>query len=525
MSDDRAGRPATQDPTPTPPPSPGRTAPAGDRGDDAPDPRRWKALAVCLVSGFMTLLDVSIVNVALPSVRADLDASGSDLQWVLSGYVLAFGLALVPAGRLGDARGRRKVFVAGLVVFTLGSLLCGLAPTAGALLGARLLQGVGGGMLQPQVAAFIQSLFRGPERGRAFGLLGTSIGVSTAVGPLLGGLLLTADPDPWAWRLVFLVNLPVGVLGLVLALRWLPADRPATGPDRRRADLDGVGVLLLAGALVALLLPLLEQPSSVVGWLLWPLAVGLGVAFVAWERARTRRGRDAVVDLGLFTGARGPGYRNGVLVGLVYFSGFTTVFFVLSIYLQDGLGMTPLQAGLTQTPFAVGGAVTPVLAGRLVDRWGRRLVVGGLVVAVVGLAATLVVVAVAAGSTSPGTLGLLLALPLLVAGSGSGAVISPNTTMTLSTVAPERSGSASGVLQTSQRIGSAIGIAVVGAVFFRVAGGGAGADGGGGGAGGGDLAAGLVAGLAVATGLVALSLVPALVDLRAQHRAAPRAAR
>ena len=172
----------------------------------SPDPRRWRGLAVCLVSGFMTLLDVSIVNVALPSIRAGLHASVSDLQWVLSGYALMFGLFLVPAGRLGDARGRRTVFLAGLSLFTLASALAGLSPGPGWLAGARLLQGAAGGLLNPQVAGFIQQLFRGAERGRAFGLLGATIGLSTAVGPLLGGAIIGVAGSPEGWRWVFYVN-------------------------------------------------------------------------------------------------------------------------------------------------------------------------------------------------------------------------------------------------------------------------------------------------------------------------------
>ncbi|MEJ5868798.1 MFS transporter [Pseudokineococcus sp. 5B2Z-1] len=519
------------------PPQPGR-APGGREGEGegdgrgqqqgqqqgyahGQDPRRWKALAVCLVSGFMTLLDVSIINVALPSISQDLGASGSDLQWVLSGYALAFGLVLVPAGRLGDAHGRRRVFVAGLATFTLASLACGLAPSPGWLLAFRLLQGVGGGLLQPQVAAFIQSLFAGPERGRAFGLLGTSIGLSTAVGPLLGGTILSVDPDPSSWRLVFFVNIPIGLAGVVLAMRWLPASRPADDGGRR-PKVDLVGVALLALTLTALLLPLLEQPPAPAWVALWLASAALAVAFVRWEQRQGRTGRDAVVDLSLFRASR---YRNGVLVGLVYFTGFTTIFFVLSIYLQDGLGMSPLAAGLTQTPFAVGGAITPVIAGKAVERLGRRLVVGGLTAVAVGLLGVLAVVATLSSFLEPWQLGLVLVVPLLVGGAGSGVVISPNTTLTLSVVDPGSSGSASGVLQTSQRIGSSVGIALVGAVYFGVVAASGGSTGGGvpggGGGGAGDASAygaGLSASLAVAVVLVLLALVPAVADLRAERR-------
>src|SRR5215213_1881768 len=186
---------------------------------DQPDPRRWKALSVCLVGGFMVLLDVSIVNVALPSIRDGLQASESELQWVVSGYALTFGLLLVPAGRVGDVRGRRTMFVAALGLFSLASLACGLAPTSLTLVVARLVQGLAGGLLTPQINALIQQLFRGRERGTAFGLFGTVVGVSTAVGPLLGGALIAIFGADDGWRWVFFINLPIGLAAMPLAWR------------------------------------------------------------------------------------------------------------------------------------------------------------------------------------------------------------------------------------------------------------------------------------------------------------------
>lgn len=465
-----------------------------------PDPRRWRALSVCLVAGFMTLLDVSIVNVALPSIRADLAASTSNLQWILSGYALTFGLALIPAGRVGDARGRRRTFVAGLALFTVASAACGLAPDATWLVVARLVQGVGGGVLTPQVAALIQQLFAGAERGRAFGLLGASIGLSTAVGPLLGGIILVGVPGDGAWRWVFLVNLPVGVAAVLLARRLIPAD-PPPGRDQ---PLDPVGVALLAAGLTLLLLPLLEgralAPAASLAALVG--AATLLSAFVVWERRYLLTGRTPVVDLRLL--ATGP-YAAGVLVGLLYFAGFTSIFFVLTLFLQSGLGYTPLEAGLTQTPFAVGGAIAAPLAGRAVHRLGRPLVVAGLLTTVAGLAATWAVVELLTDTVRPGALGWALVAPLLVAGAGSGVVISPNTTLTLAEAPVRGAGSAAGVLQTSQRIGSAAGIAAVGAVFFALLGDDA-------------WRPALAGGLAVAIGFVVAALVPALWDLNRRRR-------
>src|SRR4051812_13407985 len=186
--------------------------------DEAPDPRRWKALGVCLVAGFMTLLDVSIVNVALPSIKIGLGAGDNELQWIVSGYALTLGLLLVPSGRAGDAHGRRTVFMIGVALFSLASAVCGLAPSAGVLIAARLLQGCAGGLITPQISGFIQTLFRGQERGIAFGLFGTVVGISTAIGPLLGGALIALFGTDEGWRAVFFVNLPVGVVALVLAM-------------------------------------------------------------------------------------------------------------------------------------------------------------------------------------------------------------------------------------------------------------------------------------------------------------------
>ena len=207
------------------------SAAAGTDGqEDSRDPRRWRALTVCLVAGFMTLLDVSIVNVALPSIEHGLHAPTSDLQWIVSGYALTFGLVLVPSGRVGDATGRRRMFVLGVLTFGVASLLCGVATGSTMLVGARLLQGIGGGLLNPQVSGLIQELFRGAERGHAFGLLGATIGLCTAVGPITGGLILQAFGADTGWRWVFFVNLPIAVTAVVLAMRWLP---PPPASSRR----------------------------------------------------------------------------------------------------------------------------------------------------------------------------------------------------------------------------------------------------------------------------------------------------
>lgn len=475
-------------------------------GEDAPaepDPRRWKALAVCLVAGFMTLLDVSIVNVALPSIRTGLRTSEADLQWVLSGYALAFGLFLIPAGRLGDARGRRAVFMAGLALFTLSSAACGAALSSIWLVIARLVQGLAGGMVAPQISALIQQMFSGRERGRAFGMFGTVVGISTAVGPLLGGLLIEAAGAREGWRWVFYVNLPLGIVCLLLARRLLP-DTPSAGHVRIR-DLDPFGVLLLGGGVLALLLPFVQQQEwhGDEKWLLLVVAALLLAGFVKWESRCRPGGTQPVLDLSLF---RVRAFWLGCLLILLYFAGFTSIFFISTLYLQSGLHYTALQSGLAITPFALGSGAAAGIGGRLVSRFGRPLVAVGLTMVVVGLAATALAVHLVPGRGA----GWAMAAPLLLAGLGSGLVIAPNQTLTLSEVPVPMAGSAGGTLQTGQRVGSAVGIAAVGSVFFAQVPG----DG---------WATAYDHGLVVAVAFVVVALLVALADVAAGRRDRKRA--
>lgn len=428
-----------------------------------PDPNRWRVLVVCLAVGFVTTLDVSIVNVALPSIESSLDAGATQLQLVVAGYTLAFGLALVPAGRLGDAGARRPLFVVGLVGFALMSLACGLAPTDTWLGVARLLQGVSAGILNPQVVGLMQQQFSGFERGRAFGMFGATIGVSTSIGPLLGGLLIAAAGSAAGWRWVFLVNIPVVAVLLPFAWRLVPSSRRPDGPrsDRR---LDLVGLALLGVVTIAFMLPFVTTTGvgdDVARWWWVAVAAVAAVVALAWERAYQRRTGAAVLDprvVGLAS------FRNGALLGMAYFAGFTGIFLVVTLFLQDEVGYTPLQAGLVGTPFAVASGVSAWLSGRAVARWGRRLVVVGLTLVLVGVVGADIVVRTL--GDDPGAVGTALAATLLVAGAGSGLVVAPNQTLTLAQVPVVRAGVAGSVLQLGQRVGSAIGISVVLSVYY-----------------------------------------------------------
>ncbi|WP_024876124.1 MFS transporter [Saccharomonospora piscinae] len=463
---------------------------------DEPDPRRWRALAVTLTAGFMSLLDVSIVNVALPSIQRGLGASPAGIQWVVSGYALTFGLVLVAGGRLGDALGRRRMFLFALSAFVLTSALAGAAVNETMLVVARLLQGVAAGMLTPQNSGLIQELFRGAERGRAFGAFGTTVSLSTAVGPVLGGAIIAVFGAEQGWRWVFFVNVPIGVLALVLALRLLPkAPRSTT---RLRSQLDFVGIALLGTAVLGLLLPLVrsEQGGLTALWWLPLVAVVVGLLFVLWERRVVRRGGSPLLDVRLFTET--PGYATGAAIGTVYFAGFAGIWLVFALYFQQGLGYTPLESGLVVTPFALGAAVSATVAGRLVPRLGRKLTLVGLAMVAVGLGA----VAVVAPLVSAELTGYAVAAPLLVAGLGGGMVISPNTTLTLDRVPTRMAGVAGGALQTGQRIGTAIGVAVLASVFH------VGIDSPGG------YEAGLRWAMLTAVGIVAVALSLAVLDLR-----------
>jgi EmrB/QacA subfamily drug resistance transporter len=479
-------------------------------------PGRWPALAVCLVAGFMTLLDVSAVDVALPSLRAQLHATSGDLQWVLSGYALAFGLVLVAAGRLGDAWGRRGMFIAGLAGFTLASAAAGLSTNPSFLLTARLAQGVAAGVLNPQIMGLIQQMFRGRERGKAFGMLGASIGLSTAIGPLAGGLLIAAGAHD-GWRLIFFINVPIGVAALACAPALLPRStagprnghRPGDAGERGirslLANLDPIGVILLAAAILLILLPLIEQQRWH-GGARWAMFAGGGVllaCFAAWEHRHARK-REPLVDLELF---RLRSYALGSLVALIYFAGFTAIFFVFTVYLQNGLGYSALLAGAAITPFAVGAAFAAGVGGRFTTRHGHAMVAAGLIMAAIGLGGVLLAV----HDVQTRSIGWITFAPLLLTGLGSGLVIAPNEALTLADVPPRRTGSAAGVLQTGQRLGSSLGIALVSSVFYN------------------DFAPtphqaahALDAALAIATGFVLLTLIPALADLIA-HRSHRRA--
>ncbi|MER6567943.1 MFS transporter [Streptomyces sp. NPDC001093] len=431
------------------PPAPGASRQDGRHGR--------RAVAVVLVGAFMALLDTTIVNVALPSIRTALHASPAGLEWIVSGYALAYGLVLVPAGRVGDRIGHKRQFIAGLALFTLASVACGISRTTGEIIAARVVQGVGAGVYYPAISATIQLTFTGPRRSKAFGTLGAVIGASAALGPLLGGLIIQAAGAADGWRWVFLVNLLVGAIALPLAARLLPA--PVA---RMRRGIDPVGLALFTAGLLLLLIPLIEGQQN--GWPGWTYGcIGASVVALAllavWEVRTERRGGDALLKPALLARAS---FAAGAALAIVFFAGFTSAFFALSILWQVGLGHSALASGLVVMPFAFGSLAGAAAGARLSARLGRTVLLIGCVLVCAGLVGTAGVLHLAA--PHPG--GWQLVGPLLAAGLGSGMVIAPNQDFVMAHVPREEAGTAGGTLTTAQRVGSAIGIAVVGTVLF-----------------------------------------------------------
>nr|WP_254045799.1 MFS transporter [Paenalcaligenes hominis] len=451
-------------PMPIPPPIPDSSS-ASSTPSSSFNAMRWRLLTVIIGAIFMTLISVSVVNVALPAVQTGLQATHSDLQWVLSGYALTFGVVLVSAGRAGDLIGRGGLFMLGVSIFTLSSIAAGFAPDAQSLNIARFIQGVGSGLVNPQGVGMIQQYFKGPERGRAFGVFGTTVGVSVAIGPVLGGLLIQLGGPDLGWRLTFLMNVPIGILTLFLAWLWFP--RPLVNFSELKkpqglSSLDPIGALLLGAGVLSVLFPFVESQSSGFIWLLIPLGFLLFYLWVQWENWYTRRGYSPMVDLTIFSIAS---YRNGSLIMALYFLGMTSVWVLIPIYTQQDIGFTAFEAGLIGIPSALLSALASNWSGRHINRYGRKIVIGGLCMAMLGLVLSIgfILLHYYVGLS---IWWLLVSLGLF--GLGQGATISPNQTLTLAEVPLNYAGSSGAIMQTGQRIGTSVGIAVITALVFSL---------------------------------------------------------
>lgn len=448
--------------TQTPPSQATAAPPAQDGPTDTARP--WRALSLVLVGAFMAVLDTFIVLVAAPAVQADLHASAADVQLVLAGYQLSYALALITGARLGDRYGRKRLFMAGMALFTLASVGCALAPGSGSLIAARLVQGLGAAAMFPQVFAVIQVLVPAAERPKAFGALGAVIGMATMSGQVVGGVLISADLFGSSWRPVFWVNVPVGVVTLLLAGVFLPETR-ATGA--RRLDLPGAAALTVA--LFLLVVPLVEGRAS--GRPLWTWlglaacvpAFAVFAVFCLVERRVAAAGGAPLVRLGLL---RERPFAVGMSLVVLTYAGINSLFLVLSLTLQDGLGLDALGAGLVYTPFAVAFFATSLLAGRLA-RHGRRVLRLGALTGAVGFLGTIALTLGAGASLTPWE----LVPTLLLVGAGNGLLVTPLLNAVLATVGPRDVGMASGVLSTGQQIGGALGVALVGLLYYGALGG------------------------------------------------------
>ncbi|CAG6394602.1 MFS transporter [Streptomyces cocklensis] len=424
--------------------------------------RSWISLCVVMAGAFMAILDVAIVNVAMPSVQEDLHAGFGAVELVVTAYTLLYASFLVTGGRLGDLLGRRRMFLIGLSVFTGASALCGAAPDVHVLIGARALQGLGAAMLYPQVLAIIQIAFPGKERGRALGVFGGVVGVGAIAGQIIGGLLLAWNPLDLGWRPTFLVNVPIGVLTIIATWLVLPADTP----QEDSSHLDWGGSALSAITLAMFTVPLLTGRTE--GWPVWMLVslaavVPAGFWLLRHERRVADRGRTPLIRAELF---RNRGFARGVPIAAMFSFSYVGFMILLAIYLQTGLHFTPLHAAMVYTPDAIGFLASSLLAARLTPLLGRHVLTLGYSVAALGLLAT----AATAAAADTGLSGWELAPPLLVAGLGQGLGMTPLIGTIISTLSPAQAGAGAGVVTTTLQVGNATGVAVQSLVFFSVLG-------------------------------------------------------
>ncbi|MFH8800504.1 MFS transporter [Streptomyces sp. NPDC017936] len=429
-------------------------APRGAAGDR----RRWFALAIVMTAAFMDLVDVTIVNIAIPAIRRDAGASFSQIQWITAGYALAFAAGLITGGRLGDIHGRKRVFLVGIGGFTLASALCGFAAGPEMLVASRVLQGGMAALMVPQVLSIVHATFPAHERGKVFGLFGAIVGLGAVSGPLLGALLTEWNLFGLEWRPIFLINLPVGVAGLVLGSRFITESR---APKALRLDL--VGVALVTLGLLMLLYPLTRGRE--LGWPLWGYAsmagaLGVFAALVAYERRKGARDGSPLIELSLF---RVKSFAAGIAVQTVFGIGLGIFFLVWTLYMQDGLGWSALRAGLTGIPFSLAVSTAAGLSvQKLVPRFGRKVLQAGAL----SMAAGVLLYLWEAERYGLGITSWQMALPLVVMGVGMGLIVAPLTDAVLSEVPRAHAGSASGLINTVQQMGNALGLGLVSVVFF-----------------------------------------------------------
>ncbi|URM98227.1 MFS transporter [Actinomadura madurae] len=409
-------------------------------------------LLVLLTGIFITTLDFFIINVAIPDIQADLRAGATAIQWVVAGFGLALGSGLITGGRLGDLFGRRRMYALGLAAFTGASLACGLAPSPGTLIASRVVQGVAAALLMPQVLGIINGAFSGERRARAFTAYGLALGLGGVFGQLIGGALIEADLFGSGWRSIFLINVPVGLVTLAMIRRTVPP-RPRTTGTR----LDVPGTVLVTLGLLALVLPLIEGRR--LGWPAWTwTSLAASAVLLAAFAVSQRRSSAPLVAPALF---RETSFRIGSCLALVYTLAMASFFLYLALYLQQGRGLTALESGLLFVSLGAGYFAASTRATAVAARLGRQVLALGAAVQAIGCLLLLDAVGHSIGWLIPG---------LALAGAGMGLVLAPLSALVLSGVTDRHAASAAGVLSTAQQVGNALGVALVGIVFYEALG-------------------------------------------------------
>ncbi|MFC5528238.1 MFS transporter [Cohnella yongneupensis] len=419
------------------------------------DPRRWLSLSVIIVAVFMVVLDTFIVNVALPSIENNLHADFAKLQLIVAAYILGYAVLLITGGRMGDLYGRKKMFLTGVAGFVAASAWCGFAGSADMLIIARVFQGISAAAMTPQVLSLIHVTFPAGEKGKALGIYGAVLGLGAVTGQLVGGLLLQADWWGMGWRLVFLVNIPVGIAAFACAL-WLV--RESRTAERKKMDTTGIGIL--TAGLVLFIYPIVVGREQ--GWPWWvfiSLAASLAIlaGFVRYESRLPGRGTSPLLPMTLF---RERSFRLGIIIVSIFFSGNSALYLIFSVFMQSGRGATPMESAYAFVPMAIGFFSASLLAPRWKRRWGNRVLQAGALLMVIGYAALILILGYTSG------LGLAeMFLPVLLAGFGQGAITSPLIHTVLADVQPQNAGAASGAFSTFMQISSAVGIAIIGTLY------------------------------------------------------------
>jgi MFS family permease len=428
----------------------------------APFTRRWLMLPVLLAGAFLGMFDRFVVIIAAPEIGRDLGAGRTAVELIVAGYGFTYASGLIAGGRLGDLFGFRRMFTLGMVAFTAASVWCGLAGSPAQLVVARLVQGLGAAVMVPQVLALMTATFPGPERSRAMSWYGVTIGVSSVAGQVLGGFLVHLDLFGWGWRTIFMINLPIGVAAAAIALWTLPAHHRRSTTGR----LDPLGMFGITLTLALLILPLVLGPNR--HWPLWSwcmlaAAAAAGAGVVSWTRRQQRSGREPAVRPDLF---RNRTYRWGLAGNVAFMLFFGGLLLSISVVLQSGLRLSPLQTGFVFAPLGIALGLTSVLARRLTHRFGTVVITAGSTVTMLGLSGLFLAIALTPSGIPVG----LFTVALAIIGIGQGLAYPSLIAVTLSTVSAERAGEAAGTLTTAQQYAGALGVAALEVLFVHHAG-------------------------------------------------------